>query len=60
MNTNDTVYVTYTAYEKGTTNVISEGTLPFQGMTCWNAEQTVKTMFNSLEVCIRYSNIGRP
>jgi hypothetical protein len=50
------VNVTYTAYEKGTSNVMSEGTIPVPGGTnCWVAENTVRAMFNGLEVIIRSS-----
>jgi hypothetical protein len=48
--------VTYTAYEKGTSNVLSEGTMPVNVSSFWEAEQTVKAMFNGLEVIIRYVN----
>jgi hypothetical protein len=56
MNTNNTVYVTYTAYEKGSPNVVSEGVIPLYGCTTWQAEQTVKAMFSTLDVNIRSSN----
>ena len=49
-----TYQVTYTAYERGGSNVLSEGTIPVIGNSSWEAEQTVKAMFNGLEVVIRY------
>ena len=51
------VDVTYTAYERGTSNVISEGTVPIPGSNCWTAEETIKAMFNGLEVVIRTSRV---
>jgi hypothetical protein len=51
------VDVTYTAYERGTSNVISEGTVPIPGSNCWVAEETIKAMFNGLEVVIRTSRV---
>ena len=58
MNLQQMAYVTYTAYEPGTSNVLSEGTLTVPTTNCWVAEQTVKAMFSSLEVCIRHSHLG--
>jgi hypothetical protein len=53
------VNVTYTAYEKGTNIVISEGVYPVAGSNAWTAEQTVKAMFSGLDVIIRGSNFVR-
>jgi len=50
------VNVTYTAYEKGSSIVMSEGTIPVQGSNAWVAENTVKAMFSGLDVVIRGSN----
>ena len=50
------VNVSYTAYEKGTNIVISEGVHPVAGSNAWTAEQTVKAMFSGLDVVIRGSN----
>ena len=38
--------VTYTVYEKGSNNVVSEGTMPINTSSAYLAEQTVKSMFN--------------
>ncbi len=54
---NNYVNVTYTAYEPGTGNIMAEGTMPIQGSSCWIAENTVRAMFSSLEVCIRGSTL---
>jgi hypothetical protein len=48
--------VTYTAYEKGTSNVVSEGTMPINTSSAYLAEETVKAMFNGTEVIIRYTH----
>ena len=47
--------VTYTAYEKGTSNVVSEGTMPINTSSAYMAEETVKAMFNGTEVIVRYT-----
>jgi len=47
--------VTYTAYEKGGCSVISEGTMAISAESACIAEQTLKAIFNSLEVIIRYT-----
>lgn len=52
------VEVTYTAYERGTSNVISEGTVPIPGSNCWTAEETIKAMFTGLDVVIRTSRVA--
>jgi hypothetical protein len=50
------VLVHFTAYEKGTSNVLAEGPVTIPGSTnCWVAEQSVKAMYNGLEVIIRSS-----
>jgi hypothetical protein len=48
--------VTYTAYEKGSCMVASEGVIEVNTESSWQAEQTVKTIFRGLEVVIRYTN----
>jgi hypothetical protein len=48
--------VTYTAYEKGTSNVVSEGTMPINTSSAYLAEETVKAMFSSTEIIIRYTH----
>ena len=50
------VNVTYTAYEKGSSIVMAEGTIPVAGSNAWVAENTVKAMFSGLDVVIRGSN----
>ena len=49
-----TFNVTYTAYEKGSSTVVSEGTIPVQTTMSNLAENTVKAMFNGCDVIIRY------
>ena len=51
-----TYRVTYTAYEKGSCMVASEGVMEITTSTSWQAEQTVKAMFSGLDVIIRYTN----
>ena len=51
-----TYKVTYTAYEKGSCMVASEGVMVINTQTSWQAEQTVKAIFKGLEVIIRYTN----
>ena len=48
--------VTYTVYRPGSGEVLSEGTMPINTSSAYMAEQTVKTMFGSAEVVIRYTN----
>ena len=48
--------VTYTAYEKGSCMVVSEGTMAINTESAYMAEQTVKSIFNGLDVIIRYTN----
>jgi hypothetical protein len=50
---NDMYDVTYTAYEKGTNYIVSEGTMPVRTSSAYMAEQTVKSMFSSTELIIR-------
>lgn len=50
--------VTYTAYEKGSSMVVSEGVMPVNTESAYMAENTVKAMFNGLDVIIRYTNNG--
>ena len=51
-----TYRVTYTAYEKGSCMVVSEGTMSINTESSYMAEQTVKSIFNGLDVIIRYTN----
>lgn len=51
-----TYKVTYTAYEKGSCMVVSEGVMEINTRSAWQAEQTVKALFNGLDVIIRYTN----
>jgi hypothetical protein len=50
--------VTYTAYEKGSCMVVSEGVMEINTQTSWQAEQAVKAIFRGLEVIIRYTKNG--
>jgi hypothetical protein len=50
----NTYQVTYTAYERGSSTVVSEGTIPVQANAANLAESTVKAMFNGSDVVIRY------
>ena len=51
-----TYKVTYTAYEKGSCMVVSEGVMEINTSSAYQAEQAVKAIFNSLDVVIRYTN----
>jgi len=51
-----TYRVTYTAYERGSSGVVSEGVMEVQTSSAYLAEQTVLAMFAGLEVIIRYTN----
>ncbi|QWE30734.1 hypothetical protein [Polynucleobacter sp. Adler-ghost] len=48
--------VTYTAYSKGSTEVVSEGVMEINTSTAYQAEQAVKAIFAGLDVLIRYTN----
>lgn len=50
--------VTYTAYEKGSSMVVSEGTMPINTSSAYLAEQTVKAMFSNTDIIIRYTSNG--
>jgi len=52
----NTYKVTYTAYEKNSCMVVSEGTMDINTSTAYQAEQTVKAIFNGLDIVIRYAN----
>lgn len=52
----NTYKVTYTAYEKNSCMVVSEGTMEINTSSAYQAEQAVKAIFNSLDVVIRYTN----
>jgi len=47
--------VTYTAHEKGSCMVASEGVIEVNTESSWQAEQTVKAVFNGLNVIIKYT-----
>ena len=51
-----TYKVTYSAYEKDSSTVASEGTMAINAESAYMAEQTLKAIFNGLEVLIRYTN----
>ena len=51
-----TYQVTYTASEKGSCMVISEGVMEINTSSAYQAEQTVKAIFAGLDVIIRYTN----
>ena len=51
-----TYKVSYSAYEKGSSTVASEGTMAINAESAYMAEQTLKAIFNGLEVLIRYTN----
>jgi hypothetical protein len=53
-----TYNVTYTAYEKGSSMVVSEGVMPINTSSAYLAESAVKAMFNGAEVIIRYTNLA--
>lgn len=48
--------VTYTAYEKGSCMVVSEGVMEINTSSAYIAEQSVKAIFAGLDVVIRYTN----
>jgi hypothetical protein len=50
--------VTYTAYEKGSSVVLSEGTMPINSSSMWTAQETVKAMFMGTNLIIRYTTNG--
>ena len=51
-----TYKVTYSAYEKDSSTVASEGTMAINAESAYMAEQTLKAIFAGLEVIIRYTN----
>lgn len=51
-----TYRVTYTAYERGSCSVVSEGIMEVNTSSAYLADQTVLAMFAGLEVIIRYTN----
>ena len=51
-----TYRVTYTAYEKGSCMVASEGVMEINTSSAYLAEQSVKAIFAGLDVIIRYTN----
>ena len=48
--------VVYTAFEKGSSTVASEGTMTINAESAYMAEQTLKAIFAGLDVIIRYTN----
>jgi hypothetical protein len=50
--------VTYTAYEKNSSVVVSEGTMPVHADSSFVAESTVKAMFMNTNLIIRYTTNG--
>lgn len=48
--------VVYTAYEKGSCMVVSDGVMEINTSSAYQAEQAVKAIFNGLDVIIRYTN----
>lgn len=52
-----TYKVTYTAYEKGSCMVISEGVMEINTSSAYLAEQSVKAIFFGLDVIVRYTNL---
>ena len=48
--------VVYSAYEKNSCMVVSEGVMEINTSTSYQAEQAVKVMFSGLDVVIRYTN----
>ena len=50
----NTYQVTYTAYEKGSSMILSEGTIQIHANQAMQAENVVKSMFQNAEVVIRY------
>lgn len=49
--------VTYTAYEKNSCMIVSEGVLEINTSSAYLAEQAIKAIFQGLNVIIRYTNI---
>jgi hypothetical protein len=52
----NTYKVTYTAYEKNSCLVVSEGVMEINTSSSYQAEQAVKAIFSGLDVMIRYTN----
>ena len=50
--------VNYTVYRPNSGEVLSEGTIPVNTSTSYQAEQTVKAMFGINDVMIRYVTCG--
>lgn len=48
-----TYYVTYTVYRPGSSEVITEGQMPINASTNYQAEQAVMAMFQPNEVVLR-------
>jgi hypothetical protein len=51
-----TFNVFYTAYEEGSSSIISEGVMPVSTDSSYQAEAAVQAMFRGCEVIIRYTN----
>ena len=50
--------VTYTAYEKNSNVIVSEGTMPIHADSSYVAERTVKAMFANTNIIVRYVTNG--
>ena len=50
--------VHYTAYEQGSSMIVSEGVMPVNTESSYMAEAAVQAMFRGCEVIIRYTNEG--
>jgi hypothetical protein len=48
-----TIYVTFTAYRPNSSEIITEGRVPIQASNAYQAIETVKAMYPTLEVVIR-------
>jgi hypothetical protein len=48
-----TFYVRYSVYRPGSSEVITEGEMPINASTNYQAEQAVKAMFAGSEVVVR-------
>jgi len=47
------VYVSFTAYRPGTTEIITEGRIPVQSISSVTAQEVVRAMYPGLDVVIR-------
>ena len=51
-----TVLVTYTAYQPGSSAIVTEGVMPVQTQSSINAAEAVRAMYPGLDVVIRSTN----